>query len=49
MTKQHIFYIILGIAAIIGWNAFLIQRDQKLFDAVYPNHCAKNCEVNHAI
>jgi len=26
-------YIFLAVIAILGWNAFLIQRDRKMFDA----------------
>jgi hypothetical protein len=33
MSKKHIAYIFLALSAIIGWNMFLIQRDQKLFEA----------------
>jgi hypothetical protein len=28
-------FIILGIGVMIGWNIFLIQRDQKMYDAYY--------------
>jgi hypothetical protein len=31
--KPH--YFLLGLIFIVGWNVFLIQRDQKLFDAYY--------------
>ena len=27
--------IVCGVGFIIGWNLFLIQRDQKLYDAYY--------------
>jgi hypothetical protein len=33
MTPKNISFIVVAIGAIIGWNVFLIQRDQKLFDA----------------
>ena len=32
-NTKIIFSIVFGLGVIIGWNAFLIQRDQKLFDA----------------
>ena len=35
MNSKFIFSIIFGIGVIIGWNAFLIQRDQELYDAYY--------------
>jgi hypothetical protein len=28
-------YIILGIVAILGWNAFLIHRDNQMFQKYY--------------
>jgi hypothetical protein len=37
-------YIYLAFIAILGWNAFLIQRDTKLFKA-YDTKCA---EISHA-
>lgn len=49
MNSKTITYVFLAFIAILGWNAFLIQRDLKLFDTVYPEQCTKNCEVNHAI
>jgi hypothetical protein len=35
MTLKNISFIVVAIGAIIGWNVFLIQRDQKLFEAYY--------------
>jgi len=35
MTKRYITAVALGFLAIIGWNVFLIQRDQRLHDAYY--------------
>lgn len=34
----------LGLFAILGWNAFLIQRDNKLFKAYDNIQHAKVCE-----
>ena len=38
-------YFVLIFVAILGYNAFLIQRDQKLFDAynrcLSVEHCSK--------
>lgn len=28
-------YIILGVVAILGWNAFLIHRDHQMFQKYY--------------
>ena len=33
------FSVIIGLAFIFGWNAFLAQRDQKMFDS-YNQACA---------
>jgi hypothetical protein len=35
MNSKTITYIFLAFIAILGWNAFLIHRDVKLFDAYY--------------
>ena len=35
MKSKDITYIFLAFVAILGWNAFLIQRDDKLFKAYY--------------
>ena len=33
MNRKYIAAGLIGIAAIVGWNIFLIQRDAKLFEA----------------
>ena len=33
MKSKQITLIFLAFIAILGWNAFLIKRDQKMFDA----------------
>jgi hypothetical protein len=35
MTKKHIVAGLIGFAVILGWNVFLIQRDDKMYDAYY--------------
>jgi hypothetical protein len=35
MNSKQITYIFLAFIAILGWNAFLINRDDKLFKAYY--------------
>ena len=32
-NRKYIIAVMFGLASIIGWNIFLIQRDQKMFDA----------------
>lgn len=41
MTRKHIVYAILIAVFMIGYNAFLIQRDQKMFDAYYNSPSAQ--------
>ena len=33
MNSKTVTYIFLAVIAILGWNAFLIKRDKKMFDA----------------
>jgi hypothetical protein len=42
MYKKHIFYIFLVLGLIVGWNAFLIQRDNALYDAYYHRQAIEN-------
>ena len=36
------FLIVVAIFAILGWNAFLIQRDNALYDAYYHRQAIEN-------
>jgi hypothetical protein len=40
MTSKNISYIALGLFVIVGWNALIIQRDKKMFDA-YDRACVE--------
>jgi hypothetical protein len=40
MTSKQTSYIFLAFIAILGWNALIIQRDKKMFDA-YDKVCAE--------
>ena len=35
MKGKYIAYAVLVVTAMIGYNAFLVQRDQKMYDAYY--------------
>ena len=35
MNKKYIAYAVLVAVFMLGYNAFLIQRDQRMFDAYY--------------
>jgi len=39
LTTKHIFSLVAGIAVIIGWNYFLIQRDAKMFGTNRAQTC----------
>ena len=42
MNLKYISFSIIAIGVIVGWNTFLIQRDQKLFDAHYHQQALEN-------
>ena len=42
MNRKYIVAGLIGFAAILGWNAFLIQRDDKLYDAYYRSKAIEN-------
>ena len=39
MSRKRIAYAAIAIVAIIGWNAFLIQRDARMFEANRVRAC----------
>lgn len=39
MDRKNTALILAAIAAIVGWNAFLIKRDAALFDAAHAQAC----------
>jgi len=43
MSRKYITAVALGFLAIIGWNVFLIQRDNKMFED-YKNRHEQICE-----
>jgi hypothetical protein len=52
MTKTERKYLIgtlLGVAAIIGWNVFLIQRDDRMYKAYYKQQALTNVEQSTKI
>lgn len=44
MRKKHIIAGLVGFAFILGWNVFLIQRDEKLYDSYYGPQVTKTNE-----
>ena len=43
MKSSHITFIVFSVIVIFGWNAFLIQRDQKMF-AAYDKQVKEFCK-----
>jgi len=43
MNSKSITYIFLAFISVLGWNAFLIQRDQKMFNA-YDKQVKEFCK-----
>ena len=42
INKKYVFAGLIGFAAIVGWNVFLIQRDDRMFDAYYHQQAIEN-------
>ena len=42
MKPKYIAYGLISLAAIIGWNAFLVQRDDALYKAYYKQQALEN-------
>ena len=42
MNRKYVFAGLIGFAVILGWNVFLIQRDDKLYDAYYRSKAIEN-------
>jgi hypothetical protein len=41
MNRKYVLAGLVGFAFILGWNVFLIQRDQKLYDSYYGSQVIK--------
>jgi hypothetical protein len=42
MNRKYVIAGLIGFAAIIGWNVFLIQRDEQLYDSYYRTKAIEN-------
>jgi hypothetical protein len=42
MNRKYITVFALGFLAMIGWNVFLVQRDERMFDAYYRTKAIEN-------
>ena len=42
MNRKYIVAGLIGFAVILGWNVFLIQRDERLYDSYYRAQAIEN-------
>jgi hypothetical protein len=42
VNKKYVVAGLIGFAAILGWNVFLIQRDERLYDSYYRAQAIEN-------
>jgi hypothetical protein len=42
MTSKQISYVFLAFIAILGWNAFLIKRDDAMYQEYYRRQAIEN-------
>ena len=42
MNKKYVVAGLIGFAVILGWNVFLIQRDERLYDSYYRAKAIEN-------
>lgn len=42
MNTKLITYIFFGVVAVVGWNVFLIQRDESMFQEYYRRQAIEN-------
>ncbi len=42
MNRKYITVFVLGFLAMIGWNVFLVQRDERLYDSYYRAKAIEN-------
>jgi hypothetical protein len=42
VNRKYVIAGLIGFAAILGWNIFLIQRDHRMYDAYYRAKAIEN-------
>jgi hypothetical protein len=42
VNKKYVVAGLIGFAFILGWNVFLIQRDERMYDAYYRTKAIEN-------
>jgi predicted negative regulator of RcsB-dependent stress response len=45
MSRKYITVVVLGVLAMVGWNVFLIQRDERMYDAYYRTKAIENLKT----
>jgi hypothetical protein len=46
MKRKYLTVFALGFLAMIGWNVFLIQRDERMYDAYYRTKAIENLKTS---
>ena len=44
MNKKYVIAGLIGFAVILGWNIFLIQRDERMYDSYYRAKAIENLQ-----
>jgi hypothetical protein len=44
-NRKYVVAGLVGFAAILGWNVFLIQRDERMYDAYYRTKAIENLKT----
>jgi len=44
-NRKYVVAGLIGFAAILGWNVFLIQRDERMYDAYYRTKAIENLKT----
>jgi len=45
-NRKYVVAGLIGFAAILGWNVFLIQRDERMYDAYYRTKAIENLKTS---
>jgi hypothetical protein len=49
MNRKYIIAGLFGFAMIIGWNMFLVQRDERMYDAYYRSKAIENLKRSPSV
>jgi len=48
INRKYVVAGLIGFAFILGWNVFLIQRDEQMYDAYYRTQAVENLKNPHS-